>query len=172
MTITTQESHTENINIDQDIFSGHIKYFNEEKRYGYILGDDGREYYFNMKSVQPGSYAPLAHSKVSFIKSKTQKGNLAAISVNITNELVESKPKEKPRDKLENNDSRVTCLSCSRKIVPRSQHSNGGIIRTYCPYCLATYQDNDNDNDNDTVTAILLIAIVLFGLLVLFVSRH
>lgn len=118
-----------------NISHGSIHYFNNEGRYGYILGDDSREYHFVMRDTS-GGFAPAVNAKVSFVKSVTLKGVPKALSVIISSEKVEVKPEV-------SNDSRVTCGSCGKKMIPRAQFSRGEITRTYCPFCTGTYKQVD-----------------------------
>lgn len=39
-------------NIPQRLIKGKVKWFSEEKGYGYIVSDDGKDHYFNIRDIQ------------------------------------------------------------------------------------------------------------------------
>jgi len=52
---------------------GKIKFYNRSKGFGFIIGEDGQEYYFN----EAGINAPDQGDTVSFRLQKSQRGDVA-----------------------------------------------------------------------------------------------
>ena len=62
---------------------GRVKTYKEEKGYGFILGEDGNDYFFhssNVKSLE----IPTVNTMVEFQNSSTDKG-LCALDITVTN---------------------------------------------------------------------------------------
>ena len=57
--------------------NGVIKWFNEKKGFGFILGDDGQEYFVHVSKLPPNCSAPKENDKVSFNPNVTVKGRQA-----------------------------------------------------------------------------------------------
>lgn len=51
---------------------------------------------------------------------------------------------DKKQQQFNSNDSRITCPSCSRKIVPRMITYKGEPEKSVCPYCAALIKSFDN----------------------------
>lgn len=113
---------------------GKIKWFSEEKGYGYIVGDDGKDYYFNIREVQ-GADLPGNGDLASFEASQGKKGPRAT-SVVLT---------AKGQSKAQSNgsrrpDDRATCPHCGKKMVPRLITYRGSLIESLCPFCGGVYK--------------------------------
>lgn len=57
--------------------NGIVKFYNETKGYGFISGDDGRDYFFHITSVIGNCNFISKDQKVSYILSKGKKGYMA-----------------------------------------------------------------------------------------------
>ena len=55
---------------------GKVKFYNRKKRYGFITGDDGIDYFFHETDLTNGIYVRDAE-KVEFSITKTDRGNKA-----------------------------------------------------------------------------------------------
>lgn len=114
---------------------GKIKWFSEEKGYGYIVGDDERDYYFNIREVQ-GVDLPGNGDLVSFESGQGKKGPRAA-SVVIN-------AKGQPKIQFNGSgrpDDRATCPRCGKKMVPRLITYQGSPEKSLCPFCGGVYKE-------------------------------
>jgi cold shock CspA family protein len=114
---------------------GKIKWFSEEKGYGYIVAENGKDHYFNVREIQ-GSVLPRNGDLVIFESSEGGKGP-RAISVVITE-------KSSPGSRLQSNqrvDDRVDCTHCGKKMVPRLILYKGEPQKSLCPFCGGVYKN-------------------------------
>lgn len=113
---------------------GKIKLFKEQEGYGFILGENGNEYYFNVHDIKsferPPRMGDLAEFNVkeSTAKNKKDKAVDVAITQATSSESI-SRKKNRRRD------DRITCPHCGRKIIPRVVINNGAPEQSICPYC-------------------------------------
>ena len=56
-----------------DRMQGKVKWFDEEKRFGFITGDDGKDYFVHKSSLPPGT-ALRENDPVSFVPTPTDRG--------------------------------------------------------------------------------------------------
>lgn len=85
---------------------GKVKWFSTEKGYGYIVGQDGQDYYFHVRDVQ-GEYLPKNGDSATFTAKDGNKGP-RAFSVNIID-------KAPTPSNNSSKDDRVVCSSCNKK---------------------------------------------------------
>ncbi|SFS31310.1 'Cold-shock' DNA-binding domain-containing protein [Succinivibrio dextrinosolvens] len=108
---------------------GKIKFFKEQEGYGFILGEKGEEYYFNVHDIKSFERPPRMGDQAEFnVKASTSENKKdKAVDVVIT----------KADFSEENNrhDDRITCPNCGRKIVPRLVTNQGQAEKSLCPYC-------------------------------------
>lgn len=58
--------------------SGKVRWFNNDKGYGFILGEDGTEYFVHFKQIIAEGYKALdADQDVEFENGKSEKGPVA-----------------------------------------------------------------------------------------------
>lgn len=107
---------------------GTVKWFSQEKGFGFIASENSEDHYFNVQSVQ-GANLPSNGDKVSFESKPGNKG-LCAFNVSIVSKA--------PQQNSRHNDDRINCPSCSKKIVPRMITYRGEPEKSVCPYCAAT----------------------------------
>lgn len=119
---------------------GKVKWFSEEKGYGYIVADDGQDHYFHVQDIV-GVNLPKNGSFVSFDSTVQQKGTRATLVSIISN--------AENFTSNESNDSRITCIKCAKKMTPRLWHYAPPILsdsalgksmrhmktQHLCPYC-------------------------------------
>lgn len=132
---------------------GKVKWFSQEKGYGFITSDEGDDHYFNVRSVK-GADLPSNGDEVEF-DSKTGNKGLRAQNVTIVSKHETVKNHRR--------DDRVSCPNCRKKIVPRIIAHYGEPSKSVCPYCAHTVE---NFTESSAGTFILfIIIIVAIGLL-------
>mgnify|MGYP001377464751 CR=1 FL=1 len=105
---------------------GTVKWFSQQKGYGFIATEEGKDYHFHVRGVN-GSELPNAGDTVEFTPKQGKKG-LRAVNVEII--------KRKQRNtRPKNKDDRINCPHCNKKIVPRLVTYRGEPEKTLCPYC-------------------------------------
>lgn len=106
---------------------GKVKWFSQDKGYGFITSNTGEDHYFNVQSIN-GANLPSNCDEVSFDSKAGNKGK-RALNVTITS---------KSSNVTMKTDDRVNCPSCNKKIVPRMITYRGNPEKSVCPYCAAT----------------------------------
>ncbi len=114
---------------------GTVKWFSQDKGYGFITSDNGQDHYFNVRAVQ-GADLPSNGDKVSFNSKPGNKGP-RAVDVKITSKVASSRHNTRQ-------DDRINCPSCHKKIVPRMITYRGKPEKSVCPYCAATVRTFSN----------------------------
>lgn len=109
---------------------GKVKWFSAEKGYGFLFGDDGREYHCSARDVQ-GADLPHNGDRVSFDGADGKRGPRAT-KVQIL---------ERGKSSQEGQDERVVCEGCGKKMVPRIAMNNGRPYKSYCPFCGHKHRD-------------------------------
>ena len=107
---------------------GTVKWFSQEKGFGFITPESGGDHYFNVQSVN-GASLPSNGDKVSFDSKPGNKGP-RAFNITIISKAVSSNSRP--------NDDRINCPNCDKKIVPRMITYRGEPEKSVCPYCAAT----------------------------------
>lgn len=110
---------------------GVVKWFSQEKGYGFITSESGEDHYFNVRSIQ-GANLPTNGDKVSFDSKSGNKG-LIAFNISIVSKATQASSRP--------NDDRINCPSCGKKIVPRMITYRGEPEKSVCPYCAATVKE-------------------------------
>jgi cold shock CspA family protein len=124
---------------------GKVKWFSDEKGYGYITAENGTDYYFNVRDVQ-GADLPRKGDIVTFNDGQGKKGPRAS-SVVIT-----SHPDRAADQKA---DDRVICPNCGKRMIPRLITGPPALRlrgywtpvpkRSVCPFCGGTYKEFKSD---------------------------
>lgn len=105
---------------------GTVKWFSNDKGYGFITDINNVDYYFSVREII-GATLPANGAKVNFQPIETPKGKQAKAI-----EIIEQ-PK--------NNNSYVTCLSCQKRMVPRIIYEKSMPMRSICPFCGSQYKN-------------------------------
>jgi len=106
---------------------GTVKWFSNEKGFGFIVGADGTERYFHVRSVR-GASLPRSGATVAFSPAEGGRGPAAA-DVEILSQAARE------------SDDRVVCQHCSKRIVPRIVTSAGNLSHSVCPFCGGTIKN-------------------------------
>lgn len=118
---------------------GVVKWFSEEKGYGFITDKNSKDYYFHVSDVI-GTLLPEKNNKVAFDIETTLKGSRAK-NINII------KKHSLKNDELD------FCRNCKRKITPRMIICRGEPQRTVCPYCATVIKKFDESFIDVIITA-------------------
>lgn len=113
---------------------GIVKWFSQDKGYGFITSDDGQDHYFNVRSVN-GAELPSNGDSVTFESKPGNKGP-RAVEVEIIRRATDSRHVRQ--------DDRINCPSCHKKIVPRMITYRGQPEKSVCPYCATTVKTFSN----------------------------
>lgn len=108
---------------------GKVKWFSNDKGYGFITSESEVDHYFNIRNVT-GATLPQNGDCVEFESKKGSKGYVA--------EKVAITERGERTNKHSNRDDRITCPNCSRKIVPRIITYRGNAEKSICPFCATT----------------------------------
>lgn len=145
---------------------GKVKWFSQEKGFGFIYGDDEIERFFHIRDVKGGDL-PSNGDIVSFSHQDAKKGPRASD--------IEIKEKGK-RKNSRKSDPRVVCSNCKKMMVPRVitgppvvSGNRWTPVPKYsvCPFCAAEHEKFSASN-SEKIQAIIMIAIFLAIILIVF----
>jgi CspA family cold shock protein len=105
---------------------GTIKWFSQEKGYGFIDGNDGVRRFFHVADTV-GNFSPKTGNFILFEPREDRKGP-RAIGVRLNPDSLVDVGRTF-------SDGRISCPHCSRLIVPRMTFWHGRPNRSFCPYC-------------------------------------
>ena len=140
---------------------GKIKWFSEEKGYGFIFGNDGKDRFFHVSAVT-GAVLPNNGDQVTFDSMIGKKG-LKAQNVVIS--------KTQTGNSSKRSDERVICKSCDKKMIPRVitgpplVHGHGWTPvpkKSICPFCGNIYQKFSPSRGEKFRLVIFVIFILFF----------
>lgn len=107
---------------------GTVKWFSQKDGYGFIVGDDGTDRYFNVRHVV-GADLPSNGDTVQFTHEAGPKGP-RAVAVSIFT-----------RATRDPGSGRVTCGHCGKAMVPRLITYRGSPRKSLCPFCGETHNN-------------------------------
>lgn len=102
---------------------GTVKWFSNDKGYGFITSGSDEDYYFNVQSVKGSTLA----SNGDQVEFDVQDGAKGPRAVNV---VIKIKARQ-----ANSRDDRVECKSCKRLIVPRIITDRGSLDHSVCPFC-------------------------------------
>ena len=112
---------------------GTVKWFSQERGYGFATSEDGVDYYFSVREIV-GAKLPRNGDGVEFESTTSAKGPRAT-NVRITID------QEGARRDRSTRDDREECQSCGKRMVPRLYYSYGALVSSICPYCGGLHRD-------------------------------
>lgn len=119
---------------------GIVKWFSEEKGYGFITDKYNNDYYFHVSDVK-GASLPEKTQSVNFDAETTLKGRRAK-NIILT----------KSNASLNNNLD--FCKSCNKKIIPRMITYRGEPQKTVCPYCATVIKNFESNILAEIITTL------------------
>lgn len=72
--LSTIQKGVRNMQHKPQILTGFVKYFEPNKRYGFIAGDDGNDYFFHELDIRDGAGFPEKNAQVEFEVGSNRKG--------------------------------------------------------------------------------------------------
>ena len=126
--------------------NGTVKWFSQEKGFGFLVDEEGIERYFHVRSIV-GVALPNPGATVRFTAQVADKGP-RAINVQIVQQAVNQV------------DDRIACPHCGKRIVPRIIVDRGSLSHSVCPFCGGTVK---NFNPFGWVLTAIIFIIVLLG---------
>lgn len=128
---------------------GKVKWFSQEKGYGFITDERSRDHYFSVQDVQ-GVDLPGGGDQVDFQSRETSRGQRGS-DVHVVSRSSEAR----------RGDDRVTCDHCGRRMVPRIISYQGQVERSVCPFCAETYCSFSTPGWLWVVCAIVVLVVVV-----------
>lgn len=146
---------------------GVIKWFSEEKGYGFITDTNNKDYYFHVSDIR-GILLPEKGNNVHFETETSPKGVRArkiTIAKNTNNSSTE--------ERLD------FCHTCNKKVFPRMITYHGEPQKTVCPYCAETIKNFEQSSIFDLFTGlfdfvlsfIVMLIEVIIWIFNLFISK-
>ena len=115
---------------------GTVKFYNNEKGYGFIFCDETKkDIYFYINDWNNPS-VPIGNDDVVFDVHISNNGKQKAINI-----ILIKAANDKKKENFTKNDDRIICPSCRKKIVPRIVTYAGNPTHSLCPYCASTVKD-------------------------------
>ena len=142
---------------------GMIKFYNKDKGFGFVVGENNQDYYFNQKVI-PFGHIPNSGDMIEFEVSDKPTSNKhkepTIAKMTLTGEQATG---------INNsNDSRVECPHCRKKIIPRLLTHYGNAYRSLCPLCggvVAEFPTQEEFKISKWIIAFIVLALVISTLL-------
>ena len=107
---------------------GKVKWFSQSQGYGFIVGEDGTDHFFGVRSIQ-GIDLPNNKDDVIFDPCDGKKGP-AAKNVKIVKRHVK-----------DDNSAKLTCPCCKKNVFPKLVTYQGEPDKSFCPACGCMLKD-------------------------------
>ena len=143
---------------------GKVKWFSEEKGYGFVTDDTLTDRHFGVRDVI-GSELPKVGAIVEFESATGDKG-LRAKKVAIISQTSAPAAAISAQTSSSNRDDRETCKSCNKKMVPRIITYRGNVQRSVCPFCGTTHKKFTSN-----IIWWILLALFIYPLFILIFSK-
>lgn len=137
---------------------GKIKWFSQEKEYGFITDNDNLDYYFHKDQVLENG--DIAIGDVVIFNSYTFKGGYRAKKINIVEKV---------------NSDKIKCKNCNQEIIPKivtGEVVKGrfyDVIPKYiaCPVCYHVFEEIKDENNYKKNTLLSSIYLIIFLLIII-----
>lgn len=109
---------------------GMIKFYNKDKGFGFVVGENNQDYYFNQKVI-PFGHIPNSGDMIEFevsdkpTSNKHKEPTIAKMTLTGEQATGMNNP----------SDSRVECPHCHKRVMPRVVTHYGRAERSLCPLC-------------------------------------
>ena len=110
---------------------GMVKFYNKDKGFGFVVGENNQDYYFNQKVISFGSI-PNSGDMIEFEVSDTPTSNTHKEPT--IAKMVYTGRRQTVRTSSHNNGT-VTCKHCHNVIKPRIWFENGVAVYKLCTSC-------------------------------------
>jgi len=110
---------------------GKVKWFSQEKGFGFIVNEQGQDHFFGVRDVV-GAELPNNSDEVEF---ETRQGKKGIAATKITIKLKANTGRHS------NHSGRMDCPQCSKNVYPRMVTNYGRPDRSFCPECGAVLKD-------------------------------
>ena len=142
---------------------GMVKFYNKDKGFGFVVGENNQDYYFNQKVISFG-HIPNSGDMIEFEVSDKPTSNKhkepTIAKMTLTGEQATG---------INNtNDNRVECPHCHKKIMPRLVTHYGRANRSLCPLCGSVVAEFVQTYSTKLIVACLVIITVCFSAVVLY----
>lgn len=114
---------------------GLVKWFSQEKGYGFATPRDGEDHFFAVQDVK-GADLPRTGDTVQFDSHAGSKGPRAR-NVQIIHRAA-TPATSRP---YVSTDDRIACPRCAKRIVPRIITNRGTLSHSVCPFCGGTVKN-------------------------------
>lgn len=141
---------------------GKVKWFSEEKGYGFITDDALIDRHFGVQDVI-GAELPSIGDVIEFEAASGEKGPRAK-SIQIISKVPAEAVKINSRHASTKSDDRETCQNCDKKMIPRLITYQGAVQRSVCPFCAATHKNFTSSGSWWFIFAILALMFVLYAI--------
>lgn len=141
---------------------GMIKFYNKEKGFGFVVGEDNEEYYFN-HSVIPFGKMPNSGDMIEFDTNLNATGKHKNPEIATMNFL-------QKQQSINANDGKVTCPHCQVRVLPRLTTYYGKAERSLCPLCGGTIRDFTGINLS--MPFLIIIAVVTGIMLIIMIASN
>ncbi|MBQ9258284.1 MAG: hypothetical protein IJ187_00340 [Neisseriaceae bacterium] len=140
---------------------GMIKFYNKDKGFGFVVGENNQDYYFNQKVI-PFGHIPTSGDMIEFEVSDKPTSNKhkepTIAKMTMTGEQAAGMNNT-------NNDNRVECPHCHKRIMPRLVTYAGRADRSLCPLCGSVIAEFVQENHPLKISKWVL-AFIVFALVI------
>lgn len=164
-------THTPETSKDQVALTGHVKFYDSKKGFGFIEVAGDKDHYFNRDCIKTG--APVQGDAVAFVSVAHNKGPQAREVLVLKTPASNQKfAGDRPDSNHWVNDAgsvkrpvngRIECDGCNSMVVPRVVTRDGRPRRSFCPHCGNQIQNFGISRKRLIGYAVKIVALIAFG---------